>query len=202
MGIRRAKRQFEQDPFTDLLFNSLLAFTLLFLVTILFLNPPAKKGIIDPKAEFIITVKWDDDSPDDVDTWVRDPKGGVVWFRNPEVGLMHLERDDRGAAKDSIVVDSVEVTNPLNQEVITIRGNVPGEYIVNVHYYNSKTSRQANVEVRGVKVNPELKVIYYGTLVLDKKGDEKTAFRFTIDDKGKVSNVNTLFKSIVEANKI
>ncbi|RKZ67757.1 MAG: hypothetical protein DRQ48_09380 [Gammaproteobacteria bacterium] len=202
MGIRRSNRQFEQDPFTDLLFNSLLAFTLLFLITILFLNPPAKKGIIDPKAEFIITVKWDDNSPDDVDTWVRDPSGATVWFRNNEVGLMHLDRDDRGIAKDSIVVNGIEVINPLNQEVITIRGNVPGEYIVNVHYYNSKTLRQANVEVRGIKVNPRLEVIYYGTLVLENKGDEKTAFRFTIDAEGNVSNVNTLFKSIVEVNKI
>lgn len=200
MGIRRVKRQFEQDPFTDLLFNSLLAFTLLFLVTILFLNPPAKKGIIDPKAEFIITIKWEDNSIDDVDLWVRDPKGGLVWFRNPEVGLMHLERDDRGSAKDSILIDGVEVVNPLNQEMITIRGNVPGEYIVNVHYYNNKTSTKAKVEVRGVKINPRLKVIYYGTVDLDEQGDEKTAFRFTIDDKGNISNVNTLFKSIVEAN--
>jgi hypothetical protein len=202
MSIRRSNKQFEQDPFTDLLFNSLLAFTLLFLITILFLNPPAKKGIIDPKAEFIITVKWDDNSPDDVDTWVRDPSGATVWFRNNEVGLMHLDRDDRGIAKDSIVVNGVEIINPLNQEVITIRGNVPGEYIVNVHYYNSKTLRQANVEVRGIKVNPHLEVIYYGTLVLENKGDEKTAFRFTIAPDGTVSNVNTLFKSIVEVNKI
>ncbi|MGB1799955.1 MAG: hypothetical protein ACPHLK_03905 [Gammaproteobacteria bacterium] len=202
MGIRRSKRQFEQDPFTDLLFNSLLAFTLLFLITILFLNPPAKKGIIDPKAEYIITVKWDDNSPDDVDTWVQGPNEGVVWFRNPEVGLIHLDRDDRGLSKDTIVVDGVEITNPLNQEVVTIRGNVPGEYIVNVHYYNSKTLRQANVEVRAVKVNPQLRVLYYGNLVLDKKGEEKTAVRFTVDAAGNVSNVNTLNKSIVEVDKL
>ncbi|MEM6998924.1 MAG: hypothetical protein AAF419_03690 [Pseudomonadota bacterium] len=202
MAIRRSKRQFEQDPFTDLLFNSLLAFTLLFLITILFLNPPAKKGIIDPKAEYIITVKWDDNSPDDVDTWVKGPSEGVVWFRNPEVGLIHLDRDDRGLSKDTILVDGVEITNPLNQEVVTIRGNVPGEYIVNVHYYNSKTLRQANVEVRAIKVNPQLRVLYYGTLVLDKKGEEKTAVRFTVDATGKVSNVNTLNKSIVEVDKL
>jgi hypothetical protein len=116
--------------------------------------------------------------------------------------LIHLDRDDRGIAKDSIIVNGAEVINPLNQEVVTIRGNVPGEYIFNVHYYNSKTLRKANVEVRAVKVNPQLQVIYYGTLELDKKGDEKTAVRFTIDAEGNVSNVNTLFKSIVEVNKL
>lgn len=202
MAILRPKRQFEQDPFTDLLFNSLLAFTLLFLITILFLNPPAKKGIIDPKAEFIITIKWDDASPDDVDVWVQDPKGNVVWFRNPEVGLLHLDRDDRGLDNDMILVDGIEVINPLNQEVVTIRGNVPGQYIVNVHYYNTKTFNQANVEVRAVKVNPQLKVLYYNTIVLKEKGDEKTALRFTIDSNGNVSDVNTLFKSIVRVDKL
>lgn len=202
MGILRTKRQFEQDPFTDLLFNSLLAFTLLFLITILFLNPPSKTGIIDPKAEFIITVKWDDESPDDVDVWVQDPKDNVIWFRNPEVGLVHLDRDDRGLENDSLLVDGVEVINPLNQEVVTIRGNVPGQYIVNVHYYNTKTFNQANVEIRAVKVNPTLKVLYYNTLVLKEKGEEKTALRFTIDKNGKVNDINTLFKSIVKVDKL
>ncbi len=86
--------------------------------------------------------------------------------------------------------------------MVTIRGNVPGEYIFNVHYYNSKSLRQANVEVRAVKVNPQLEVVYYGTLILENKGDEKTAVRFTIDADGNVTNVNTLFKSIVEVNKL
>ncbi len=201
MGIRRNKREFEQDPFTDLLFNSLLAFTMLFIITILFLNPPAKQGIIDPKAEFIITVKWDDNSPNDVDTWVQDPKGNLVWYRKPESGLLHLDRDDRGMENDSIVVDGVAVVNPLNQEVVTIRGIVPGQYIVNVQYYQVKVPRQANVEVRAVKVNPKLEVVYYGKLTLEHKGEEKTAVRFTIDKQGKVQQVSTLFKSLVDETK-
>lgn len=199
--IRRAKRDFEQDPFTDLLFNSLLAFTLLFIITILFLNPPAKTGIIDPKAEFIITVKWEDNSPSDIDTWVEDPKGRVVWYRSPEVGLLHLDRDDRGLDNDRILVDGNEIINPLNQEVVTIRGIVPGQYIVNTHYYNTKEKRQVNVEVRVVKVNPKLQVVYYDTLTMEEKGEEQTALRFTIDKEGNVIGKNTLFKSLVKGKK-
>ena len=198
MGFRRAHRKFEQDPFTDLLFNSLLAFTLLFLITILFLNPPAKTGIIDPKAEFIITIKWDDNSPDDIDTWVEDPNGAVVWYKQPEIDLLHLDRDDRGLENDSIWVDGKEIINPLNQEVITLRGVVPGQYIVNVHYYETKSFRDVNVEVRVVKVNPTLEVVYYGNLVLNERGEEKTAVRFTVEREGAVSNVNTVFKSLVK----
>ena len=50
------------DPFTDLLFNALLGFTYLFLIAIMFMNPVAKKGIIDPKAEYIITIGWPDNN--------------------------------------------------------------------------------------------------------------------------------------------
>ncbi len=199
--LRRKKRDFEQDPFTDLLFNSLLAFTLLFIITIMFLNPPAKTGIIDPKAEFIITVKWEDNSPSDIDTWVEDPKGQVVWYRIPEVGLLHLDRDDRGLDNDRILVDGNEIINPLNQEVVTIRGVVPGQYIVNVHYYDTKEKRQVNVEVRVVRVNPKLEVVYYDTLTMEEKGEEQTAIRFTIDEDGNITNKNTLFKSLVKGEK-
>lgn len=202
MAIRRPRRSTEQDPFTDLLFNSLLAFTFLFLVTVMFLNPPAKSGIIDPKAEFIITVKWEDGRRDDIDVWVEDPTGAKVWFKNPEVGLMHLDRDDRGMTNDMILVNGQEIVNPLNQEVVTIRGTVPGEYIVNVYYYQTEANRAVPVEVRVVKVNPALQVVYYGTVVLEQKDDEKTAVRFTMTPNGSITNVNTLQKQIVPKGMI
>ena len=191
------KNRPQTDPFTDLLFNALLGFTFLFLVAIMFMNPEAKTGIIDPKAEYIITVSWADNSPDDIDTWVEDPDGAVIWFRNPEAGLLHLDRDDRGMINDTITVNGEELVNPLNQEVVTLRGVVKGEYVVNVHYYATDTGKPVDVNIRLVKVNPVLKVIYYGTLTLEKKGDEKTAVRFKIGRDGDVTDVNFLPKSIV-----
>ncbi len=202
MAIRRARRDLDQDPFTDLLFNSLLAFTFLFLVTIMFLNPPTKTGAIEAKAEFIVTTQWEDNRPDDVDTWVQDPTGELVWFRNPEAGLMHLDRDDRGMVNDQILVDGRAVANPLNQEVVTIRGTAPGEYVVNVHYYQSNTNRPVTVVVRVVKVNPVLRVLYYGNVELPRVGAERTAVRFTITADGEVDNVNTIPKSIVRVGVI
>ncbi len=170
------------DPFTDLLFNALLGFTYLFLIAIMFMNPVAKKGIIDPKAEYIITIGWPDNNPDDIDTWVEDPSGNVIWFRNREAGLIHLDRDDRGIVNDTIVINGTEIQNPLNQEVVTIRGVVPGEYVINLHYY---------------AVNPALEIVYYGDTVLDEKGDEKTAVRFVIDKSGRVDQISHIFKSLV-----
>lgn len=191
------KERHRSDPFTDLLFNALLGFTFLFLVAILFMNPEAKSGIIDPKAEYIITVTWEDNSPDDIDTWVEDPDGNVIWFRNPQAGLLHLDRDDRGMVNDFITVNGEEIVNPLNQEVVTIRGVVKGEYVVNIHYYATETSRPVDVTVRLDKVNPKLEVIYYDTVTIEQKGDERTVFRFKIGREGKISDINFLPKSIV-----
>lgn len=192
------KDRLRSDPFTDLLFNALLGFTFLFLVAIMFMNPEAKSGIIDPKAEYIITITWEDDSPDDVDTWVEDPEGQILWFRTPEAGLLHLDRDDRGLVNDTITIAGEEVQNPLNQEVVTLRGVVKGEYIVNLHYYASETGTPVDVNVRLVKVNPKLEVVYYGTVNLEKRGDEKTAVRFKIGADGDVYGINFLPKNLVE----
>ena len=192
-----AKDRFRSDPFTDLLFNALLGFTFLFLVAIMFMNPEAKTGIIDPKAEYILTITWEDNSPDDIDVWVEDPEGQLVWFRTPEAGLLHLDRDDRGLVNDTITVNGEEIQNPLNQEVVTLRGIVKGEYVVNVHYYASETGKPVDVNVRLAKVNPVLEVVYYGTVTLEKKGDEKTAVRFKIGRDGEVSDINFLPKSLV-----
>lgn len=194
-GYNRRRNSF--DPFTDLLFNALLGFTFLFLVAIMFMNPEAKTGIIDPKAEYIITVRWEDYSPDDIDVWVEDPEGNVVWFRNPEAGLLHLDRDDRGILHDTITVNGEKISNPLNQEIVTLRGIVSGEYIVNLHYYATETNKPVDVDVTLAKVNPVLEIAYYRTVTLDQVGDELTAFRFTINRDGEIRNINRLPKQIV-----
>lgn len=197
LSTRPARSRSQSDPFTDLLFNALLGFTFLFLVAIMFMNPIAKKGIIDPKAEYIITVTWPDNNPNDIDTWVEDPNGNLIWFRNREAGLIHLDRDDRGVVNDTLNINGRIIQNPLNQEVVTIRGVVPGEYVVNVHYYASETEQPVPVQVRLDKVNPALEVLYYDTITLQNKGEEKTALRFKISAGGSVSDINQLQKQLV-----
>lgn len=199
MAMLRRRRHDEIDPFSDLLFNTLLAFVMLFAAALVVMNPKAKTGVIDAKAEFIVTVTWPDLDPSDIDTWVQDPAGNLVWFRTREAGLMHLDRDDRGVANDTIVVDGQRVVNPLNQEVVTIRGFAPGEYTVNVHYYETKGDAQpVPVNVSVVKVNPRADVVYYGTVSLPRPGDEATAVRFSVDRDGRVAGINTLPKRLVE----
>ncbi len=198
MAVLRKRRFDELDPFSDLLFNTLLAFVMLFAVALLVMNPKAKTGVIDAKAEFIITVTWPDLNPNDVDTWVQDPGGNLVWFRAREGGMMHLDRDDRGLSNDTITINGQQVVNPLNQEVVTIRGFAPGEYTVNLHYYETKNGEAVAAKVSVVKVNPRAEVVFYGDVLLQRKGDEATAVRFTVDREGLVTGVNTLAKTLVE----
>jgi len=182
-----------------MLFNMLIAFVFCFIVALLAMNPKAlKSGDIPAKAEFIITLSWPDMNPDDIDAWAQDPAGNVVWFRAREAGLMHLDRDDRGLVNDTLVINGREVINPLNQEVITVRGYAAGEYTVNAHYYESKDGQPVNVSLSVIKVNPRAEVIFYGQQTLARKGDEATMVRFTVLPDGTVTNVNTLPKHLVE----
>jgi Uncharacterized protein conserved in bacteria len=194
----RRVRRTDTDPFTDLLFNALLGITVLFVVSVLFLHPETKTGIINPKAEYIITVSWKDNDPNDIDTWVESPRGDVVWFRNPESGLIHLDRDDRGLLNDTLTIQGRTVTNPLNQEIVTIRGVVPGEYVVNVHYYATETRESVLVSVKVERVNPALEVVYYGDVTLAGVGDEQTVVRFRIASHGGVEGINFLPKKLVQ----
>ncbi len=185
------------DPFTDLLFNTLIGFMLLFFIAIIFLSPSEDTGKIDIDAEYVITVTWPDNSPDDIDTWIEDPNGNITWYRNRSAGLVHLDRDDRGMLNDTLEIEGRTVTNPLNQEVTAIRGMVPGEYTVNIHYYETATNESVEVSVRVAKVNPVYKIVYYGVTTLANRGAEATAVRFTLTSDGSVINVNRLPKKLV-----
>jgi hypothetical protein len=112
--------------------------------------------------------------------------------------LLHLDRDDRGVSNDTIVINGQRVVNPLNQEVVTLRGIAPGEYTVNLHYYDTRNGEPVPVNVSVVKVNPQAVVVYYGTVTLVRKGDESTAARFSLDAQGNVVDVNTLPKTLVQ----
>ena len=198
MAFRRKRRHSETDPFTDLLFNALLGFTFMFLIAVFFLNPPTQTGEIPAKAEYIVTATWESGRPDDVDLWVQGPGGDTVWYLHPEAGLMNLDRDDRGLINDEMIVDGMRVTNELNQEVVTIRGRAPGEYIVNLQYYASQTGQPIVADVVVSRVNPRLQIVFKDQITLDYPGQERTAVRFTVDADGSVSHVNTLPKSIVQ----
>lgn len=183
-------------PFTDILFNALLGFAVMVFVAFALIRPDAKTGTVDVKAEIIVTASWPDRNPEDIDLYVEDPEGNVVWYYVKEAGLIHLDRDDRGNYRDTIDVNGRKVESPLNQESVTVRGIVPGEYVVNVFRYTATTGEPVSVTVKVEKINPILSVVHYGQVQLGHKADEKTAVRFSLDADGAVTSTSDEFKSL------
>ena len=105
---------------------------------------------------------------------------------------MHLDHDCRGSSRERIIVNGHTIQNPLNQEIVSIRGIVPGEYVVNAHLFlPASPAKKFPVSVKVEKLNPTASVVFYGTQDFDHKGQEETFVRFTVDEDGKVSDVNT-----------
>ena len=161
----------------------------------LFINPITKLGNVNMKAEYIITVDWKDSLPDDIDIWVKDPNGEIVSYLKKDAGWLHLDRDDRGVVNDKIIIDGKEVIYPINREVVTLRGIIPGEYVVNLYLYDHKSSSPVEAKIIIEKVNPSLRLVFVGDVVLKNEDTELTITKFRLDSEGN-------FKSIYAANEI
>ena len=183
------KRHSRFDPFTDLLFNILLAFTFLFFITILFINPITKFGNINMKAEYIITVDWNNNLPDDIDLWVKDPNGEIVSYLKKDAGWLHLDRDDQGIINDKVIIDGKDVVYPVNREVVTLRGIIPGIYTVNLYMYDNKSLKPVNAKITIEKVNPTLKLVFFDNVLMETKDVELTVLKFRLDSSGNFSSI-------------
>ena len=186
--------------FTDLLFNILVGFAFLFIIAFLLIKPEAKKKDFDRRAEYIVVMEWDAGAKDDIDLYVEDPLGGLASFRHPNVNFMHLDKDDLGSRNDTTVMaDGSTTTIKINREVITIRGIIPGEWIINAHYYSayeyasangdsviiSKSKKDYSITVRVElhRVNP-YQILWVGDKKFTTKGQEETFLRWRIDKMG------------------
>jgi hypothetical protein len=181
-----------------MLFKALQVIAFLFFIALLAIAPDAKDGKIDSKAEFIITMDWPDNHPDDLDMFVQDPAGNIAWYRRREAGFLVLDRDDRGGANDFIIVNGKKIASPIREEIVTVRGIIPGEYTINVSHFQALTHAPVAAKVKVQKLNPTAQVIYDNIVTVDHAGDEKTAVRFTLDAAGKVIDVNSRQKSLME----
>jgi hypothetical protein len=181
-----------------MLFKALQVIAFLFFIALLAVSPESKDGKIDSKAEFIITMDWPDNHPDDFDLFVQDPVGNIAWYRHREAGFLTLDRDDRGGANDFIVVNGKKIASPIREEIVTVRGIVHGEYTVNVSHFQATTGKPVSVNVKVQKLNPTTQVIFDNKLTLDHSGEEKTAVRFWLNAEGKVIDVQQRQKSLLE----
>lgn len=193
----------DNTAFLDLLFNTLLGFVMLFFISFYLMNPSQSKADIKTKAEFVITVTWTEGNECDVDTYLQDPLGNILFFQQKEKGLMHLDRDDLGNVNDTIILPNGETIRlPVNQELTTIRGFIPGEWVLNVHLYKKRTAEGAVVEIFVDKLNPKVRKLFYKKITLSEQWQEVTVARFTMTEQGKLWEWNSLPKKLVESIEV
>ena len=195
----RHRIYYNNTSFLDLLFNTLIGFVLLFIIAFLSINPKNKDADIKTKAEFVITVTWNVNSKDDVDTWLQDPAGNVLHFRQKDIGLAHLDRDDLGIINDSITLkDGRIIEYPHNQELTTIRGFVSGEWVLNVHMYNKRDPDPTLVEIRMDKLNPRVETVFYKKVTIGQTWEEVTVTRFVMSEQGDIISWDDLPKKLIK----
>lgn len=184
--------------FTDLLFNMLIGFVMLFFLAFLLINP-AKN--IKPSSEYIIVIDWPKHSETDVDLHASSSAGDIINWRQPTSALMHLDRDDRGLMSDTIIIDGKKSEKLLNQEILNIRQKIDVHIIVNVHIYSIEDEPAIPettiiVKVRLISLHP-FKILKERMMVFFAEDEEQTAFDFKMNQLG-IYDINTKFTSIVQ----
>ncbi len=171
-----------QTVFRDVIMLALLGFVTLVLLMLPHLNPEAvaEEAARSPGNVFV-EIRWPDETDADVDLWVQGPGDRPVGYSNKAGGLFNLLRDDLG--------HRVDVTG-LNYESTYSRGVVAGEYTINVHLFQNPT-RTYPIEVAvGVSVkraaDKPMRQILATRVSLTHAGQETTAFRFELDDAGRL----------------
>jgi hypothetical protein len=202
--IKLGGRKYHSNlPFIDLLFNTLIGFFFLFVIAFLMVNIQTKKADIRTKAEYIITLTWETKTDEDVDMWLEDPLGNKMFFRNKEIPMAHLDRDDRGNATDEVTLgDGTKIVYPENQEIGTIRGFIPGEWVLNIHLFrrgseNKEPSDPFKVTIKMQKINPSVKLVLNKNYNLDTYWQEITVARFTMRADGEILEWSDLYKKVI-----
>lgn len=182
--------------FTDLIFNILIGVFMMFFIAFILIKPENKIRNVDSLVQYRITIEWKAGNNNDVDLWVRDPIANLAWYSNRDVGMMHLDRDDRGNIGDFVIYDGKVISSDKNFEIFSIRKTIPGEYIANIHLFGKVDVIPTKVVGKLIQVDP-YKVLQISEIWLAYIGEEKLLFRFTFNEKGDIISNSKKFTSIV-----
>ena len=185
--------------FIDILFNLIFVFISISIIAFILINPPIPTEGIKHRSEFVLTLNWDE-GDNDIDFWIQYPNGEIMFYHNREVGLLHLDRDDLGHENDTVVIDGKEYLNPINEEIVSIRGIVPGTYIVSTHLYRSIEHKYEPAPlvqpitstVKLDKINPVIKTLFAKKVRFTENRQELHMMRFTVNADGSVADLTTM----------
>lgn len=194
---RRHARHFSAwQAYSDMLLN-MLSYMLLvvFLLLIVVHTPQPKTAQQKRSAQYLVTLRWDDMRDVDLDLWLRDPAGHVIYYYNREAPNISLDRDSRGYLSNRTVLPNGKVTISPNQEIIAIRAVIPGNYLVAVDYYQGDGPIDAHLDVQ--KVNPVVTTVFHGDVHLQAQSDAKNVVAFHIAADGKITVIPTPPENLV-----
>jgi hypothetical protein len=196
----RSRGEFPGIATVDVCINLVLVFAVLLRLSIVMANAEQQKNHQTTHAAFLVKINWPSESKDDVDLYVSDPLNQIVYFRQKQIGLMSLDRDDTGREQNMVTLpDGRVVQSQFNEEQVNIRGIVEGEYVVNLHMYRKSDDLPTKVEVALFKSGAGGDMeIHKQMVTLTTEREEETAFRFTLTKDGGVVDVNRLPKHFVD----
>lgn len=180
-----------RTAYIDLLLNLLITIVFLFSMTNIVKITKEQEGL-KKDAQMMIQVEWDKSLDCDVDIWVKDPANNIVSYNQPSVGVMHIERDDRGVSRDTAKIGDVAIASfDKNQEIWALRGKQDGEFLFNVHLYacyekgkdlKIKSLKDVPLTVDFYKLNPSISKIKSEKITLNYIWEEKHLFAFKINN--------------------
>jgi hypothetical protein len=145
-----------------------------------------------PPGNVIVEMLWDKDTDADVDLWVQGPGDVPVGYSNKSGMIFNLVRDDLGKGGDP---------NSMNYEVSYGRGHWPGEYVVNAMLFRSRDNKYpvpVQIKVSLQNRQGEVHQALQSNVELRFEGQETTAFRFQVDEKGEfiADSMNRIHKDL------
>jgi uncharacterized protein YfaP (DUF2135 family) len=142
------------------------------------------------EGQYLIEMMWNEGVNVDIDLWVKAPNGETVGWKARDSNTMSLLRDDLGNRNDFITKeDGTTGINPLNREEISVRSTQEGRYLVNIHYFAKHDAAAPIIKVQTVLRKADTGAIVLAReLLLDKVGDEKTAFIFVLNKDNSVKS--------------
>ena len=177
-------------------------------------TPPKQEGI-KPKAEYLVTLTWDDNRDVDLDLWLQDPNGKIVFYGVREAVNISLDRDSRGFDTNRTRRDDGNIVYSANREVIAIRAIIPGDYLVAVSYYDGKyVSEERHFHFQGGepeaaidalvqvdKVNPIVTQVVGEKVHLTRIKEAKNVVAFHVDIDGAVTVLPLPPENLIETHE-
>lgn len=166
--------------------NLALALMIMFVIAVMMITVQKKltDAHVESKDAFMINLDWNSETNYDIDLYIRNPEGDVIYFRHKETPWGTLERDDLGKKNDTMEINGESIVYNINREVLHLRQLIPGEYTINVHLFSGSMRDSSylpqNMTIEFLRLQPTYEIKYKSELKIELPvRGEFTAFSFT-----------------------